>query len=111
MTLKRLKETLNNFKEGEISEEEILSFLNDLPYQDLGFAKVDHHRVLRHGFPEVIFGKGKTPQQIIERKGLQPLTSQPDLYVTFGANQVGQVPTRPQRPQTEVKPSFITPAK
>jgi NCAIR mutase (PurE)-related protein len=65
MTLKRLKKTLKDFKEGQISEEEILSFLNELPYEDLEFAKVDHHRTLRHGFPEVIFGKGKTPQQII----------------------------------------------
>jgi NCAIR mutase (PurE)-related protein len=66
MTLNRLKKTLKDFKEGQISEEEILSFLNDLPYEDLDFAKVDHHRTLRHGFPEVIFGKGKTPQQITE---------------------------------------------
>ena len=65
MTPNRLKKTLKDFKEGQINEEEILSFLKDLPYQDLGFAKVDHHRTLRHGFPEVIFGKGKTPQQII----------------------------------------------
>ena len=66
MTLKRLKKTLRDFKEGQVSEEEILAFLNDLPYEDLDFAKVDHHRTLRHGFPEVIFGKGKTPRQIIE---------------------------------------------
>lgn len=66
MTLKHLKKTLKDFKEGQISEEEILAFLNDLPYEDLDFAKVDHHRALRHGFPEVIFGRGKTPQQTIE---------------------------------------------
>ena len=35
-----------------------------MPYEDLGFAKVDHHRALRKGFPEVVFGKGKTPEQI-----------------------------------------------
>ena len=35
-----------------------------LPFEDLGFAKVDHHRALRHGMPEVIFGKGKTPEQV-----------------------------------------------
>ncbi|MEE8348785.1 MAG: nickel pincer cofactor biosynthesis protein LarB [Acidobacteriota bacterium] len=66
MTLQRLKKRLQDYKEGQISEEEILSFLNDLPYQDLDFAKVDHHRSLRHGVPEVIFGRGKTLQQIIE---------------------------------------------
>jgi NCAIR mutase (PurE)-related protein len=36
-----------------------------LPYEDLGFAKVDHHRALRRGFPEAIFGAGKTPEQIV----------------------------------------------
>lgn len=35
-----------------------------MPFEDLGFAKVDHHRALRHGMPEVVFGKGKTPQQV-----------------------------------------------
>ena len=35
-----------------------------MPYEDLGFAKVDHHRSLRKGFPEVVFGMGKTPEQI-----------------------------------------------
>ena len=38
--------------------------LRDFPYQDLDFAKVDHHRTVRRGFPEVVFGQGKTPQQI-----------------------------------------------
>ena len=38
--------------------------LRDLPYQDIGFAKLDHHRALRTGWPEVIFGKGKTPDQV-----------------------------------------------
>ena len=43
---------------------EALTRLQALPYQDLGFAKVDHHRALRKGFPEVVFGQGKTPEQI-----------------------------------------------
>ncbi|MBC8280583.1 MAG: nickel pincer cofactor biosynthesis protein LarB, partial [Chloroflexi bacterium] len=40
--------------------------LRDLPYQDIGFAKLDHHRALRTGWPEVVFGKGKTPEQVAE---------------------------------------------
>jgi NCAIR mutase (PurE)-related protein len=44
--------------------DEALTVLRDLPYEDLGFAKVDHHRALREGFPEVILGLGKTPEQI-----------------------------------------------
>ena len=35
-----------------------------MPYEDIGFAKVDHHRALRKGFPEVVFGQGKSPEQI-----------------------------------------------
>lgn len=40
--------------------------VGDLSYQDLGFAKVDHHRAVRKGFPEVVFGQGKTPTQIVK---------------------------------------------
>jgi NCAIR mutase (PurE)-related protein len=49
-----------------MSVDEALGHLRDLPYQDLGFAKVDHHRPLRTGSPEVVLGKGKTPAQVAE---------------------------------------------
>ena len=42
----------------------MVSRLRGLPYQDLGFAKIDHHRAIRKGFPEVVFGEGKTPEQV-----------------------------------------------
>lgn len=60
-----LKYFLENVKAGVVSPDKALGILRDLPYKDLGFAKVDCHRRLRRGFPEVIFGKGKTPQQIV----------------------------------------------
>lgn len=44
--------------------EDALAQLINLPYEELGFAKIDHHRALRRGFPEVVFGPGKTPQQV-----------------------------------------------
>jgi NCAIR mutase (PurE)-related protein len=47
------------------SRAEALRMLRTLPYEDLGFAKIDNHRRLRRGFPEVIFGKGKTPEQVV----------------------------------------------
>ncbi len=50
---------------GKISPEDALHSLRDLPTQDLGFANVDHHRPLRNGMPEVIFGQGKQPEQIV----------------------------------------------
>lgn len=62
----RLKDILTRFQQGEISLEEILELLQDYPYQDLSFAKIDHHRELRKGLPEVIYGPGKTVEQIIK---------------------------------------------
>ena len=57
---------LEEYKGGSISAEDIISQLSILPYQDLGFAKVDHHRAMRKGFPEVIYGSGKTPNQVYD---------------------------------------------
>ncbi|MFC2061459.1 nickel pincer cofactor biosynthesis protein LarB [Elusimicrobiota bacterium] len=57
---------IKEIREKKISDKEALNMLKDLPYQDLDFSKIDHHRALRKGFPEVIFGIGKTPQQIIK---------------------------------------------
>ena len=62
----RVKNILEDLKKGHISIPEALGLLRDFPYEDMGFAKVDSHRSLRRGFPEVIFGKGKTPDQIIK---------------------------------------------
>ena len=64
-----LPEMLRQFKDGRSSEDKLLHFLKDLPYQDLEFAKVDHHRILRQGFSEVIFGRGKTIKQILAIAG------------------------------------------
>ncbi len=59
-----LRELLEGVKAGILSVEEASARLATLPYEDLGFAKVDHHRALRRGFPEAVFGAGKTPEQI-----------------------------------------------
>lgn len=55
---------LRDYRAGTISEEEMLAALRKLPYEDLGYAKVDHHRTLREGYPEVIYCPGKTAEQI-----------------------------------------------
>jgi len=65
MNIQSLKELLNDFKDGRLSEEAVLERLRTLPFEDLGFAKVDHHRSLRRGFPEVVYGAGKTVDQIV----------------------------------------------
>ena len=59
-----LMRTLEKVKSGDISVEQAVRELSILPYEDLNFARVDHHRHVRTGFPEVIFGLGKTVPQI-----------------------------------------------
>jgi NCAIR mutase (PurE)-related protein len=66
MTADRLRELLVRVGAGEITADDALLKLKRLPFEDLGFAKVDHHRSLRTGIPEVIFGEGKTAEQIID---------------------------------------------
>lgn len=61
----RLKALLEEVRGGSVSIDAALERMRHLPFEDLGFAKVDHHRAIRHGVPEVIFGKGKTAAQII----------------------------------------------
>ena len=65
MEKEQIQKVLEDFKQGRIELEEALSRLKLLPYEDLGFAKIDHHRRLRKGFPEVIFGGGKSAEQVI----------------------------------------------
>lgn len=62
----KIKDVLNKVYRKKISPEEALRLLKDYPYQDLEFAKIDHHRELRKGFPEIIYGQGKTEDQILK---------------------------------------------
>jgi hypothetical protein len=64
MTETALRELLDSVRSGQRSVDEALSRLRILPFEDLGFAKVDHHRAIRCGFPEVIYCEGKTPEQV-----------------------------------------------
>jgi len=61
-----LENLLDDVRLGKRSVSAVLEELRNLPYEDLGFAKVDHHRALRQGIPEVIFAQGKTREQILE---------------------------------------------
>ena len=61
-----LRRHLEALRDGNQSVDGVLKALRDLPYQDLGFAKVDHHRPLRTGFPEVVFGLGKTTHEVAQ---------------------------------------------
>ena len=59
-----LRQLFNQVRSGKLLPDEAVARLRHLPFEDLGFAKVDHHRALRHGMPEVIFGQGKTPAHL-----------------------------------------------
>lgn len=65
MDPKRIRELLESVQRGATSVDAAVSELKDLPYADLGFAAVDHHRALRQGAPEVVLGHGKTTEQIV----------------------------------------------
>ena len=62
----QLRELLERVRAGETDVDAAVGRLRHMPFEDIGFAKVDHHRALRHGVPEVIFGLGKTPEQVTE---------------------------------------------
>lgn len=61
----KLTQLLEKVKAGELEIAEAIAKLRVSPFDDLGFAKVDHHRHLRCGFPEVIYGEGKTPEHLV----------------------------------------------
>ena len=84
----KLKALLERVQAGDASVDEALRDLADLPFRDLGFARVDHHRHLRTGFPEVVLGLGKSAEQIaaimseLQRTGANVLATRvPDAHV------------------------------
>ena len=64
MDSERLVELLEKVRQRKVDVAQAVRRLRHLPFEDLGFAKVDHHRALRQGFPEVILGEGKEPREI-----------------------------------------------
>jgi NCAIR mutase (PurE)-related protein len=66
MTEKKIRQILDLVASGTLSADGALDRLKHLPFEDLGFARLDHHRSLRRGLPEVIFGEGKSADQIAE---------------------------------------------
>jgi len=74
MQSSNLRHHLEALRDGSQSVDEVLQILRGLPFEDLDFAKVDHHRPLRTGFPEVVLGLGKTPEQV--SKIVESLASQ-----------------------------------
>src|ERR1039457_2374639 len=61
----QLRTLFEQVRTGAVDIEAAMGRMRHMPFEDLGFAKVDHHRALRHGVPEVIFAQGKTPEQVV----------------------------------------------
>ncbi|MDM7916682.1 MAG: nickel pincer cofactor biosynthesis protein LarB [Candidatus Eisenbacteria bacterium] len=61
-----LRALLERVRSGERSIEQAIEDLRDLPYEDVGHARIDHHRALRTGYPEAVYCEGKTPEQVAE---------------------------------------------
>ena len=66
MDTQKLRDMLEQIRAGDLAIDEALRQLKHLPFESLGFATIDHHRALRTGMPEVIYGKGKTPEEVAE---------------------------------------------
>src|SRR5690348_17863663 len=90
MNQAELLKILESVQSGKVSPAAAIERLKHLPFEDLGFAKVDHHRALRQGFAEVVFAKGKTPQQVaaIVRAMLQKKDSRHNILVTRASPEV-----------------------
>jgi pyridinium-3,5-biscarboxylic acid mononucleotide synthase len=61
-----IRSFIEALRAGKLGADEAVDRLRRLPFEDIGFAKIDHHRALRQGYPEVVFARGKTPKQVTE---------------------------------------------
>src|SRR5438309_3124881 len=66
MNAESIRKLFDEVRKGRLSPDDAVQRLRHLPFEDLEFAKVDHHRALRAGMPEVMFGQGKTPAQLAQ---------------------------------------------
>ncbi len=69
MDQEQIRTLFEQVRSGEVEIDAAVTRMRHMPFEDLGFAKIDHHRALRHGMPEVIFAKGKTPDQVLAIAG------------------------------------------
>lgn len=87
----RLRALLDDVRSGATSTDDAFARLKSLPFDDLGFAKVDHHRQLRTGLPEVVFGEGKSTEQIIEIATAIVVRGQNALITRIDAGKAAQL--------------------
>jgi NCAIR mutase (PurE)-related protein len=98
----RLRQLLEEVRAGRMDTDEAMSRLQDLPYQDLSYAMLDHHRGLRKGFPEVVFCQGKTSAQVAEL--LSELSRHHDRVMATRADEATFEAVRKVVPETTYYP-------
>lgn len=108
MNTTELKKILERVRLGKVSPDDALRRLKVLPYEDLGFAKVDNHRQLRRGFPEVIFGEGKTVRQIVAIMGKVASKRQPVLVTRVSPRAFREIRRRYRRARYHKEARAIT---
>ncbi len=81
MNQEQMKALLEAVRSGAMEVDAAMERIRHLPFEDLGFAKIDHHRALRHGMPEVVFAKGKTPEQVAQIAA-RLLEKAPNILIT-----------------------------
>src|SRR6266704_1759036 len=102
-----VRKLLEGVRRGKVSSDAALRRLKTLPYEDLGFAKVDNHRALRRGFPEVIFGEGKTVPQISAIMGRVASKRQPVLVTRVGPEIFRRIKARHPKARYHVQARVI----
>jgi NCAIR mutase (PurE)-related protein len=103
MDQNHLRELLEQVRAGAVDIDAAMDRMRHLPFEDLGFAKVDHHRALRHGMPEVVFGQGKTPDQV-SAIAATLLAKAPNVLITRASAAVAERMLRDQ-PEAEYFPA------
>src|SRR5215468_9153971 len=99
----QLRGLLDQVRSGAVEVDAALERMRHLPFEDLGFAKVDHHRAIRHGMPEVVFGKGKTPDQISAIAGTL-LSKEANVLITRASQEAAERLCR-EHPEAEYFPT------
>ena len=105
--MEKLKQLLEGVKEGQISVEQAMKALEKLPYEDIGFAKIDHHRVLRRGIPEVIFCEGKSSDQVVKIAQHMLMTGSNVMGTRANIETFNKVKKPYLKPHTMKKPVFL----
>src|SRR5271154_3490917 len=89
MDKREIRRFLDAVKRGTIPVDHAGEKLRQLPYEDLAFAKIDHHRTIRQGFPEVIFARKKTPKQVKEIvRGMLRAKASHNILITHGDRKI-----------------------